>query len=146
LRLRRLGVVNAAMLAQAWLLLPLCWLALGRFGLVAVHRAALGGTRAGLRQALDAARISELRSLVDIAARHSPAPATCLTRSLVLGWLLRRRGMPAQLRIGVRFVDQQLCAHAWLEYDGVPLNEQQAVVAQYSAFDRALPLRAFRAA
>lgn len=94
----------------------------------------------------DPAQIAELRYILDIAVRHSFAPTTCLTRSLVFGWLLRRRGISAQLRIGVRLVEQQLCAHAWLESEGMPLNEHETVVAQYAAFEQALPLKAFRAA
>jgi hypothetical protein len=142
-------MANAALLVEAWCLLGMCWVALTRFGLVAVHRAALEDTRARLPKAVGPeriARVEQLRRIVDIAARRSPAPATCLTRSLVLGWLLRRRGVDAQLRIGVRLVDGQLCAHAWLECDGAPLNEQPAVVAQYSAFEQPLPPHAFRAA
>lgn len=136
---------NVAVLLEVWLLLTLCWLALPRFGIVAIHRAALGSRLRSPRTA-DPAQIAKLRRILDVAARHGPTPTTCLTRSLVLGWLLRRRGMDAQLRIGVRLAQQQLCAHAWLECDGKPLNEQEAVVAQYAAFEQALPLKAFRAA
>jgi Transglutaminase-like superfamily len=49
--------------------------------------------------------------------------ATCLTRSLVLHWILARRGIGPVLRIGVRNEDVGLHAHAWLECDGVPVND-----------------------
>jgi hypothetical protein len=144
-QLRRLGVRKIAVLIEAWLLLGLCWLALHRFGLVTVHRAAFGPKSRPVHAA-EPDRIAELGRMVDIAARHHPAPTTCLTRSLVLGRLLRRRGVDAQLRIGVRLVEQQLSAHAWLECDGTPLNEHRAVIAQYAAFEQSLPPEAFRAA
>ncbi len=45
--------------------------------------------------------------------------ATCLTRALALQAMLRRRGYPAALRIGVaKPRDQALEAHAWVELDG----------------------------
>lgn len=56
--------------------------------------------------------------LVNIAANHAPGPATCLTRSLLLIWLLRRRGVSADLRIGVNLTQGKLEAHAWVEYAG----------------------------
>ena len=42
----------------------------------------------------------------------------CLEQSLVLFRILRRRGIPAELRIGVRKVSGGLNAHAWVEHDG----------------------------
>ncbi len=54
--------------------------------------------------------------LVAIAANHGPYRATCLRQSLALWWLLRRRGIPAELRIGVRKDDGDLKAHAWVEH------------------------------
>lgn len=53
--------------------------------------------------------------------RHWPAPDTCLRRSLVAGWLLRREH-PA-LRIGVARDGELSLAHAWLELDGQPVGE-----------------------
>jgi len=136
---------GAALLAGAWLLLAVCRPALAWFGVVTTLRAVFG-SMARPRHVSHPAQIAELRRIVDIAARHSLAPTTCLTRSLVLGWFLRRRGIDAQLRIGVRLVGRELFAHAWLELCGVPLNEQQDVIAQYAVFDQPLPVRAFHAA
>ena len=46
----------------------------------------------------------------------------CLPQALVAQWLLRRRGYPATLRIGVtRDEAGQLLAHAWVESEGVIL-------------------------
>ncbi len=42
----------------------------------------------------------------------------CLSRSLALSWLLRRRGIAAQVRLGVRVTDGQLQAHAWVGTSG----------------------------
>ncbi len=56
--------------------------------------------------------------LVGIASRHGLSAATCLRQALVLWFLLRRRGVPADLRIGVRKNVDRLEAHAWIESDG----------------------------
>ena len=42
----------------------------------------------------------------------------CLKQSLILFRILRRRGITAELRIGVRRVGDNLNAHAWVECDG----------------------------
>ena len=77
--------------------------------------------------------------LVSIAARHGPYRATCLRRSLALWWLLRRRGIPAEIRIGVRKDQGKLDAHAWVEHNGQALNEIQGVTARYTPFMDSLP-------
>lgn len=49
--------------------------------------------------------------------------ATCLTRSLVLQWILARRGIGTELKVGVRNEGDGLHAHAWLECGGVLVND-----------------------
>jgi len=48
---------------------------------------------------------------------------TCLRKALVLRRLLSRQGIAADLCIGVRREAGRLMAHAWLELDGVSLDE-----------------------
>ena len=86
-----------------------------------------------------------LGRLVNIAARHTLGPRTCLTRSLLLGWLLSRRGVESQLRIGVRLTNGVLDAHAWVECEGVPVNDQSDVGTQFASFGDLVPLEAFHA-
>lgn len=80
-----------------------------------------------------------LARLVSIAANHGPYRATCLRQSLALWWLLRRRGIAAELRIGVRKEQGELQAHAWVEHGGQALNDAQGVTASYSAFQPSFP-------
>ncbi len=56
--------------------------------------------------------------LTAVAGRYTPIRATCLTQALVLSVLLGRRGVAAQLRIGVSRQAGRFAAHAWLERDG----------------------------
>jgi len=62
--------------------------------------------------------VERLTWLVDVASRAVPFRATCLTRALVLGWLLARQGVPVRLRFGVTRAGGELRAHAWLESSG----------------------------
>jgi hypothetical protein len=58
--------------------------------------------------------------------------AYCLQRSSVATWMLRRRGVPAQLVIGYRPVPVD--SHAWVEVDGKVVNDRP----QYQKFFRVL--------
>ena len=60
--------------------------------------------------------------LVQGVARRLPRPPRCLAQSLVLRRLLARRGLHSELIIGVRREDDAFDAHAWVEYDGQPLQ------------------------
>ena len=59
---------------------------------------------------------------------------TCLTRSFTLWAILRRRGVETDLRVGFRKSEGKLSGHAWVEYAGVPLNEDSDVNTKYSVF------------
>ncbi len=64
-----------------------------------------------------AARVTHL---VEGFYRRLPFSPTCLTRSLVIYRLLRARGIPCQLRIGLRKAGAALEGHAWTETGQVP--------------------------
>ncbi len=65
--------------------------------------------------------------LIDIASRYPFRWALCLPRSQALLWRLRSAGIDAALRVGVRKDGSQMSAHAWVEYDGVVLNDRQDI-------------------
>ena len=74
----------------------------------------------------------EIARLVSAAA--SMLRARCLARSLVLCHLLRQRGRSTEIRLGVsKLADGKLSAHAWVELDGVPLNDGADVFERYAA-------------
>ena len=81
---------------------------------------------------------------VDLAAVKGPWPANCLQRSVVAWWLLQRRGLYAELRIGVRREGPDPEFHAWVEHRGQVLNDTPDVGERYSAFDRTPPPRGAR--
>ena len=73
---------------------------------------------------------------VDRARTHHLYPMTCLRRALTLQKMLARRGLPAELKIGVRKEDGQLNAHAWVEYDGNLLGEPEKITEQYAVLQK----------
>ena len=145
-QLRALSPAQQRTLVAAWLWLPLFWLGLRFLGLprfqAMLQRRPLA---AGQARALALPDLQGLGDAVNIAARHTPFPATCLTRSLLLGWLLRRRGVASDLRIGVRLTNGVLDAHAWVECAGLPVNDQPDIAAQFASFGDIVPLQAFHA-
>ena len=82
----------------------------------------------------DIARAQAVARLVAVASRYCVVSVACLHRSLVLWWLLRRRGIASQIRIGVRSPGDGFEAHAWVECAGVPLGEAGDPHAVHSAF------------
>ena len=77
--------------------------------------------------------------MVRTALRYSPAQFTCLEESLTLWYLLRRQGIPACLRIGVRKENEKFEAHAWVEHGGEALNQDEAMHRHYAAFGQDFP-------
>ena len=143
---RALTSAQRRTLLQAWWLLPVFWLGLRTLGLprLQARLAAkpLPITAPG-QPPLPLAEVQALGKAVNIAARHTPFHATCLSRSLVLGWLLRRQGVASDLRIGVRLVGGALDAHAWVELEGVPVNDSADIAQTFAAFGDIVPLAAF---
>jgi hypothetical protein len=56
-------------------------------------------------------------------ARRLFFKTNCLEQSLALWWLLRRRGIAAEIRIGARKNEGRFEAHAWVDFGGVVLND-----------------------
>lgn len=60
--------------------------------------------------------------------------AYCLQRSSVATWMLRRRGVPAELVIGYRPVPVD--SHAWVEVGGQVVNDRPQYQKFYRVLDR----------
>lgn len=142
------------MLAQFAVLLPLTWLGLRTIGFNRLHRLCLpvtatqnlpagapsqhsrkrenlGGENSAAHTTPALELAQRYATLAAIAARHGFYQANCLHQSLPLCWLLQRKGLPTQIKIGVKPQTQPFQAHAWVELDGVSLGQ---TVAEYQAF------------
>lgn len=79
------------------------------------------GTRdADSADLLAAERVARLAA---IAGRRGAITATCLRQALLVYWILRRRGFAPVLRIGMRSQGGQVDGHAWVELQGLALDQ-----------------------
>ena len=90
----------------------------------------------GSPEPLDGVR--RARRMLALAAWNHPYRGTCLTRSATLWWLLRRRGIRAELRIGVRKNAGALEGHAWVECDGRGISDRRQAHRHYTPFTETL--------
>jgi hypothetical protein len=65
--------------------------------------------------------------LVNLVATNPKINATCLRRTLIAWWILRWRGIPSDVRIGINMTS----GHAWLEHHGSVINDAPDVVVKY---------------
>ena len=86
-------------------------------------------------------RVKMAVRMVNAAARYGWGQPSCLEKSLALWWLLRQHGTVSSVRIGARKGDGKFEAHAWVERDGVALNEPGDEHRHYATFDAAFPLQ-----
>lgn len=120
--------------------LPLAAAVLRAFGLAASQRwlSRLYGSaarrNAGPEEFRAAQRLAELAA---IAGRRGVIRASCLPQALVLHTLLRRRGLQALVKLGVRSHGGRVEAHAWVELDGITLGPAHE---GYLAFEPRAPL------
>jgi hypothetical protein len=107
-------------------------------------------TAASMRQSrgsrTDLARAKRLDATVAAICRRWPIELLCLQRSIVLGWLLRRRGLEGSLAIGVKRVSESLLAHAWIEVSGIPVGDSTEHCSQFARLHAALELSALNRA
>lgn len=75
---------------------------------------------------------------VQVAVRHGLYRPTCLPQSLALWWLLRCHGIETDLRVGVKPGANGLEAHAWVELQGQPLNDDLDVHLHFRPFGQAI--------
>jgi hypothetical protein len=74
--------------------------------------------------------------LLSAAANHLFVRTNCLEQATALCHVLRRRGIPAELRFGARKDRVGLEAHAWVEHRGIPLNEDGGEHLHFLPFEK----------
>ncbi len=88
---------------------------------------------AGNTRVVDSARV--IVRMEEAAARHHFFRPNCLEQSMVVWWLLRLRGISADLRIGARKEAGQFEAHAWVESGGEVLSSAAEDHRHFVPFD-----------
>ena len=102
------------------LMLPLTKLALASFGFKRMLRWA--NCELGDSQQIEHIDVFWILELAEKVSNHGIVRVTCLPRSLLLCRLLRKRGFPAELKIGVHENLEVFLAHAWVSLPNLELE------------------------
>ncbi|HTV60762.1 MAG TPA: lasso peptide biosynthesis B2 protein [Verrucomicrobiae bacterium] len=86
----------------------------------------------GLELAAQARAIARLEAGV---ARRIFLRTNCLEQALALWWVLKRQGIPGELRIGGRKEGGRFEAHAWVEFAGETLDVSGEAHLHFVPFD-----------
>ncbi len=78
--------------------------------------------------------IDHVCKAVNCACVWYPKQALCLQRSFVTTYLLRKQGVRAQMVLGAQKLPFK--AHAWVEVNGLAVNERSDVQAIYGVWER----------
>jgi hypothetical protein len=116
-------------LLNCTLLLLIVDVALRAFGYARVVRVAERLAKTNVASA-DAAMVGDVITQVIRATALYPFRSECLEQSVCAFFLLRRRGLPVQLRLGVQ--PYPFAAHAWVELNGVPVTESVEMVSKFA--------------
>ena len=144
IKVRQLSPPDRWLLLQSVVLLPVIHLALLLIGYARLREVMekLAPVRTASRVVFEVANLPharEIARIVSIAAQHGPYKASCLRKSLLVWWFLRREGIHSQICFGVRMVHGQIEAHAWVEHYGSVINDLETVRQDYQTLYRGLP-------
>ena len=137
-QLRSLSLLEWQLLITSALLLPLTALGLKLIGLKRtqqlMEKFSPNAPKTSLPVEQELQEGQMVAHMVSVAANHSIYRANCLKQSLVLWWLMRKRGLTAELRIGVKKEDCELNAHAWVELNGNVLIDNEKTINNFHPF------------
>ena len=98
------------------------------------RNAAAGKAHSDVAKAENAQKIARLAS---VTASNLFFRSTCLEQSLVLCWVMRRRGFAPLLRVGARKDVDRFEAHAWVELDGIVMGDVSGEHQHFTPFEEA---------
>jgi hypothetical protein len=114
---------------RCFFLITACDIGLRMFGFARALR--MARWLAGQRQApITTELIDRTTHSIAVATAFYPGRSKCLEQALASFILLRRRGAPVNIRLGVQ--PYPFVAHAWLELNGQPITESPEVVARFA--------------
>lgn len=106
-----------------------------RRGFAGAYTKRTGPTADTTAPRLTVTRLTELFRTAESLYPASEAPQDCMPRSLALTRFLRTAGWQAQHVIGVALYPFE--AHAWVEVDGVPVNEAVTFLRRFTVIQEA---------
>ena len=134
----RLAPSDRVIAIKALALMPAISLALRFAGFVRVVRwlkLRHGESRLVNDRSAQLVRARHLSGIVEKIVRHGVGDRSCLRSSLALWYLLGVEGIAAEVRIGVkREPIAPFEAHAWVEVQGLPLNDAPDIGDRFKPF------------
>jgi hypothetical protein len=125
--------MNALILARSLkLLVQLDWM-IHEGALESIHTL-VRRCEVNARHSTERPQVETICRAVDLSCVFYLRPVLCLQRSAVTTVLLRRHGWPAQMVIGAQVLPFK--SHAWVELDGVVINDKPYVRERYLALER----------
>ena len=134
-QLKTLSLLEWQLLVTSAILLPLTALGLHLFGLKRTQQFMKYFTPAAPKTS--PRKEEELKygqlvaRMVSVAAKHGLYRTNCLKKSLVLWWLLKRKGIEAGLHIGVQKEGELLNAHSWVDINGNVLIDDENTIQDF---------------
>lgn len=104
-------------------------IALRTLGFARTLKLARGLARPAAAPMTDEVMQATLNNIITATAFY-PGRSHCLEQAVAAFVLLRRRGVPAHIRLGVQ--PYPFYAHAWIELNGAPLTESSENVARFA--------------
>ena len=133
-QLKGLGAWQWKVLLLTPFILLLTWVRLRSSGYGQTLRKAQPTSASQLSAEDQLALAKETAYAVAVAIKYGPWRPLCLLRSLTLGWFLGRKGIPYKVQIGVPGGKFDFSAHAWVEFEGVVLNDKDDVADEFVPF------------
>ena len=133
-RFRALDRIDRRLVIEAVLLLTFVSIALEIVRFPRLRRMLGGYTRRAGRGTLTGNPVNRIARAIERGSRHAPRRATCLVQALAADAMLRRRGVPSVVHLGVlgqRPGGEPLEAHAWVESGGVVVTGWTAGLSDY---------------
>ena len=139
----RLPISDQWLFWRMAILLPFIEMSLHSFGFKKTVRLLQKFSRRRKGKQTDTVRqIIRHRQILQRICRYMPYTGRCLSQSLVLGVFLSHQGIHTTLQFGQQ-VKPYFKAHAWLEYDGQPVNEGKKIREQYQVFGQSMITKTF---
>lgn len=140
-QLKAFSLEEWRLLLSAMSLLPIVALSLRMRGFkrtqISMRRLISKGTDLTEPNKAEMERARIIARMVAVAAGHGAYRANCLKKSLVLWWMLARRGIKSEIVFGVqKDAVEDFNAHAWVECNGVNLSDSDEVQQKFTAFQK----------
>jgi hypothetical protein len=82
--------------------------------------------------------INRHRNYLYLYTKQFPFFGKCLAQSLTLWTLLKNKGIQTDLKFGMKKNEDKLLAHAWVEYNNVPLASESEIREKYLFFSESI--------